>query len=146
MSLPQLHHTGFVVTDLESSVAFYKEHFGAEVELFSEAVGDDVAKLHGLEGEADFTLAVLRIGDGRLELLEFRTPADGEVPAIRGCDVGSFHVAIQVDDIDVKYRELVDAGIAFTRRCTRTRSHPRSGRADRGAPLPRRRRRCPRGP
>jgi catechol 2,3-dioxygenase-like lactoylglutathione lyase family enzyme len=112
--LPTLHHTGFVVTDLERSIAFYAEHFGAEVELCSDASGADVAAHHGLDGEADFSLAILRIGDGLIELLEFRTPADREVLRIRGCDVSSFHVAIEVDDIDEKRRELAEIGVEFT--------------------------------
>lgn len=103
------------MTNLKRSVTFYTEHFDAEVEFCSEACGADVARLHGLEGEADFVLAILRIGDGLIELLEFRTPAGDEVVRIRGCDVGSFHLAVQVDDIEEKYRTLTEAGVAFTR-------------------------------
>jgi catechol 2,3-dioxygenase-like lactoylglutathione lyase family enzyme len=104
-----------VVESLERSIDFYVEHFEAEVEFFSEAIGEDVAQLHGLEGEADFTVAIVRIGDGLIELLEFRSPTGVEAPTIRGCDVGSSHIAIQVDDIEEKYRTLSDAGVAFTR-------------------------------
>lgn len=109
-----LHHTGLVVTDLDRAIEFYERFFGAEVELRSEAAGKEVAVLHGLE-QTDFTIAILRIGDGRLELFEFRTPADGRTIEVRACDVASFHVAIQVDDARAKYQELVDQGVPFSR-------------------------------
>lgn len=110
-----IHHTGLVVSDLDRSIAFYEDHFGAELELRTRASGADVATLHGLEGEADFTIAMLRLGDGRLELFEFHAPTDGQELAVRACDIASFHVAITVEDIRARYRQLSELGVEFTR-------------------------------
>lgn len=109
-----IHHAGFVVADLARSIEFYEKAFGAEVEMQFSAAGEEVAKLHGLE-EADFTIAMLRIGDARIELFEFRVPEDRSSVPVRACDIGTFHVAIQVEDARAKYQELVDEGIEFTR-------------------------------
>jgi catechol 2,3-dioxygenase-like lactoylglutathione lyase family enzyme len=108
------HHVGLVVSDIDESISFYERVFGAEVELRIRAGGEEVGNLHGLP-DTDFTLAMLRIGAASVELFEFHPPHDGERVSARACDLGSFHVAIAVDDVRGMYRDLTAEGFRFTR-------------------------------
>jgi methylmalonyl-CoA/ethylmalonyl-CoA epimerase len=93
-----IHHLGVAVDDLDSALATYTRLFGAEVE-------------HRATVEAQGVRAAsLRIGDGRVELLE---PLGEETPvgrfiAKRG--PGMHHVAYEVTDLDATLAELSDAG------------------------------------
>ena len=93
-----IHHLGLAVDDLDDALATYKRLFGAEVE--HEATVDD----QGVRA------ASLRIGGGRVELLEplgEDTPV-GRFLAKRG--PGMHHVAYEVSDLRATMAELADAG------------------------------------
>jgi methylmalonyl-CoA epimerase len=93
-----IHHLGVAVEDLEQALETYARLFGAHVE--HRATVDD----QGVRA------ASLRVGDGRVELLE---PLGGDTPvgrflAKRG--PGMHHVAYEVDDLRATLAELADAG------------------------------------
>jgi methylmalonyl-CoA epimerase len=93
-----IHHLGVAVVDLDSAVETYERLFGAEVE--HAATVDD----QGVRA------ASLRIGDGRVELLEALgedTPV-GRFLAKRG--PGMHHVAYEVSDLGATLAELTSAG------------------------------------
>jgi methylmalonyl-CoA/ethylmalonyl-CoA epimerase len=93
-----IHHLGVAVEDLDQALLTYAKLFGAEVE--HRATVDD----QGVRA------ASLRIGDGRVELLE---PLGADTPvgrflAKRG--PGMHHVAYEVSDLQATLTELADAG------------------------------------
>jgi methylmalonyl-CoA/ethylmalonyl-CoA epimerase len=93
-----IHHLGVAVDDLDEALATYERLFGAEVE--HRATVDD----QGVRA------ASLRIGDGRVELLE---PLGDDTPvgrflAKRG--PGMHHVAYEVTDVRAALADLADAG------------------------------------
>jgi methylmalonyl-CoA/ethylmalonyl-CoA epimerase len=93
-----IHHLGVAVADLDEALSTYERLFGARVEY--EATVDD----QGVRA------ASLRIGDGRVELLEplaADTPV-GRFLAKRG--PGMHHVAYEVSDLREALAELADAG------------------------------------
>jgi methylmalonyl-CoA/ethylmalonyl-CoA epimerase len=93
-----IHHLGLAVEDLDAALATYERLFGAEVE--HRATVED----QGVRA------ASLRIGDGRVELLEplaEDTPV-GRFLAKRG--PGMHHVAYEVSDLEATLRELARAG------------------------------------
>jgi methylmalonyl-CoA/ethylmalonyl-CoA epimerase len=93
-----IHHLGVAVEDLDSALATYERLFGAEIEHRA-TVGDQGVRA-----------ASVRIGDGRVELLEplgEDTPV-GRFLAKRG--PGMHHVAYEVNDLDATLAELTDAG------------------------------------
>jgi methylmalonyl-CoA epimerase len=93
-----IHHLGVAVDDLDSALATYERLFGAEVE--HQATIDD----QGVRA------ASLRIGDGRVELLEAlgqETPV-GRFLAKRG--PGMHHVAYEVNDLRATLAELTREG------------------------------------
>jgi methylmalonyl-CoA/ethylmalonyl-CoA epimerase len=93
-----LHHVGIAVEDLEQAVETYRRLFGAEVEL-RETLDDQGADI-----------ALLRLGEGRIELLAARGPETpvGRFLARRG--EGMHHLALEVDDVGVELARLAAAG------------------------------------
>jgi methylmalonyl-CoA/ethylmalonyl-CoA epimerase len=93
-----IHHLGVAVEDLDTALATYEHLFGAEIE--HRATVED----QGVRA------ASLRIGDGRVELLEplgEDTPV-GRFLAKRG--PGMHHVAYEVSDLAATLVELARAG------------------------------------
>ena len=98
MAARGIHHLGRAVEDLDAALATYERLFGAEVE--HRATVED----QGVRA------ASLRIGDGRVELLEplaEDTPV-GRFLAKRG--PGMHHVAYEVSDLEATLHELARAG------------------------------------
>jgi methylmalonyl-CoA epimerase len=93
-----IHHVGVAVADLDEAVATWGRLFGAELEA-RETVADQ-----GVE------TALLRVGDGRIELLaslEADTPV-GKFLDRRG--PGMHHVAFEVDDVAAELERLAAGG------------------------------------
>ena len=93
-----IHHLGVAVDDLDSALGTYERLFGAEVE--HQATID----------EQGVRVASLRIGEGRVELLEALgqdTPV-GRFLAKRG--PGMHHVAYEVNDLRATLAELTREG------------------------------------
>lgn len=93
-----IHHLGVAVDDLDSALETYERLFGAEVE--HQATID----------QQGVRAASLRIGEGRVELLEALgqdTPV-GRFLAKRG--PGMHHVAYEVNDLRATLAELTKEG------------------------------------
>ena len=98
MAARGIHHLGVAVEDLDAALATYERLFGAEVE-HTATVEDQGVRA-----------ASLRIGGGRVELLEplgEDTPV-GRFLAKRG--PGMHHVAYEVSDLQATLAELAKAG------------------------------------
>ena len=93
-------HTGITVSNLERSLAFWRDVLGFEFSHTAHQKGELAQEITGVEG-AEIKLAVLRAPGGhKIELLEYLAPADRKRADIRPCDVGSLHVALLVHDLD----------------------------------------------
>jgi len=94
-----IHHLGVAVENLDDAVTTYERIFGARLE-HRETVLDQ-----GVEA------ALLRVGDGRVELLAslgVETPV-GKFLTKRG--PGMHHVAYEVADVRAAIGELADQGV-----------------------------------
>ncbi len=109
-----IHHTCITVSDLDRSIAFYRDLLGLELKFTeeSERSGDDRSKALGVE-KAQVKLAILRAGDAQVELIEY-VNAKGRPYDRHNNDAGAMHIAFQVTDIDVVYQRLVEHGVRFT--------------------------------
>jgi catechol 2,3-dioxygenase-like lactoylglutathione lyase family enzyme len=107
----QLHHVGIPVSNLERSLAFYKDVFGVDPEFVADGSGDELSSALGVS-DAVLSFAFLGVGPTILELLEYENPR-GKAYDRGNCDVGATHVAFQVSDIRAAYEELVVRGISF---------------------------------
>jgi len=91
------NHTSFTVSNLERTLAFFRECLGFE--LVSKAPRDPalVSRITGVDG-ADTMIAFLKAPGHTLELIEYRAPAKKGAVSARPCDTGFAHVAFNVDD------------------------------------------------
>jgi catechol 2,3-dioxygenase-like lactoylglutathione lyase family enzyme len=103
----RLHHVGVTVPDLDRSIRFYADVFGAELEWDLTVEGDAAAGLTRVPG-ADLRFVSLRFAHGSIELFEFRGGAPGRPNDRALNDVGVHHLCLEVDDIEAVHRRLVE--------------------------------------
>jgi catechol 2,3-dioxygenase-like lactoylglutathione lyase family enzyme len=108
----RLHHTGYTVSDLDRSVAFYRDLLGCEVIATQEKEGGYLAAIVGFP-DAHVRMAHLRVPGGEhvIELFQYLAPRGGRVDAVPP-DVGASHVCFVVDDLRSLYERLQESGIA----------------------------------
>jgi catechol 2,3-dioxygenase-like lactoylglutathione lyase family enzyme len=106
-----LHHTGYTVSDLDRSVAFYRDVLGCEVLATQEKEGGYLAAIIGYP-DTHIRMAHLRVPGGGhvIELFQYLAPG-GERPPLEPKNVGITHVCFLVDDLQAVYEELRAKGV-----------------------------------
>jgi len=103
-------HTGITVSNLEKSLAFWRDVLGFELSHTAHQIGELAREITGVAG-AEIKLAVLRAPGGhKIELLEYLAPPDRKRLALKPCDVGSVHVALLVDDLGAVLENIAASG------------------------------------
>jgi catechol 2,3-dioxygenase-like lactoylglutathione lyase family enzyme len=103
-------HTGITVSNLERSLAFWRDVLGFEFSHTAHQKGEFAEEITGVEG-AELKLAVLKTPGGhKIELLEYLAPADRKRTNLRPCDVGFVHVALLVKDLDAVLDRIAVSG------------------------------------
>ena len=121
-------HTGFTVSNLERSLAFWRDVLGFELSHRVDQRGEFAAEITGVPG-AEISLAVLKAPGGhKIELLQYTAPADRKQHAFRPCDVGSVHVALTVDDLDAVLERIAASGWKAGRKPQTLTTGPNAGR------------------
>ena len=102
------NHTSFTVSDLERSVAFFRDALGFEVTSKAPRNPDVVSAITGIPG-TEMLIAYVRGPGHSLELIQYLGPKEGR-GRVRSlpCDVGFAHVAYDVDDIDAAIEAAAD--------------------------------------
>jgi catechol 2,3-dioxygenase-like lactoylglutathione lyase family enzyme len=106
-TLRAVDHVAYTVPDLDEAVAFFVDHFGAELIFrdgpFRDGEGDGMRRRLDVDPGAECTIAMIRIGKHHnVELFEYVAPQQNvELP--RNSDVGGHHMGFYVDDIDAAY-------------------------------------------
>ena len=99
------------VASAERSAAFYSEVLGFERIAETEVRGEEWERLQGVPG-LRLRVVGLRLGDERLDLVEYLSPSGRPIPAdSRSQDHAFQHVAIIVSDMDRAYARLREAGV-----------------------------------
>jgi methylmalonyl-CoA/ethylmalonyl-CoA epimerase len=93
-----IHHLGVAVEDLDAAVDTYARLFGAEVEH------------RGTMEDQGVKAASLRVGEGRVELLEPLGPDTPVGRFLSNRGPGMHHVAYEVGDLAATLSELAGAG------------------------------------
>ena len=111
-------HASFHVSDLDASVAFYRDVVGMTLVHTQRQANDYTSRLVGY-ADADLRVAQLSmtpestsISGHDLELVEYVTPRGTRQDPAR-YHPGSGHLAFAVDDIDGEYARLMLAGVRF---------------------------------
>ena len=102
---------GLTVSDLEKSLAFYRDLLEMKVESAYELKGEDFAELTGFPG-AHSKVAILSFGGRFLKLSEYLHPK-GRKYTIEHNDVGASHIGIHVDNLEETYEKLHAKGVRF---------------------------------
>jgi len=102
-------HTGITVTNLERSLAFWRDVLGFELSHRAHHTGDLASEVTGVPG-AELSLAVLKGYGHKIELLEYQAPPNRKRVDARPCDVGSVHVALTVDNLDAVLSTIAASG------------------------------------
>jgi len=121
-------HTGITVSNLERSLAFWRDVLGFEFSHTAHQKGELAQEITGVEG-AEIKLAVLRAPGGhKIELLEYLAPADRKRADIRPCDVGSVHVALLVHDLDAVLEKIAASDWKVAGKPQKLQSGPNAGK------------------
>jgi catechol 2,3-dioxygenase-like lactoylglutathione lyase family enzyme len=102
-------HTGFTVTNIERSLAFWRDVLGFELSHRAHHIGPLASEVTGVSG-AEILIAVLKGYGHKIELLEYLAPADRKRVDLRPCDVGSVHVALTVDNLEAMADRIAASG------------------------------------
>src|SRR5215475_9218854 len=87
-------HSGITVSNLERSLAFWRDVLGFELSHTAHQKGELAQEITGVEG-AEIKLAVLKAPGGhKIELLEYLAAADRARANLRPCEVGFVHIAL----------------------------------------------------
>ncbi len=106
----RMHHTGFVVADMEKAVEFYRDVVGLKVEKQYERTGAPIDQVVGYEG-THISIALLTAGGGHiLELIQYLNPLPAPRPTSERSVIGASHVCFQVDDIEKAFQRLKKGG------------------------------------
>jgi catechol 2,3-dioxygenase-like lactoylglutathione lyase family enzyme len=103
-------HTGITVSNLNRSLAFWRDVLGFEFSHGAHQAGEMAEQITGVQG-AELKLAVLKTPGGhKIELLEYLAPADRKRGILRPCDVGHAHIALTVDNLDAIVQRIAASG------------------------------------
>ena len=104
-----IDHTGITVSDIERSLAFWRDVLGFELSHRAHQKGELAEQITGVPG-AEILIAVLKAPGHKIELLEYRAPADRKRLDARPCDVGSAHVALTVENLEAVLETIAGSG------------------------------------
>jgi lactoylglutathione lyase len=106
------NHVGVTVSDLNRSIAFYRDLLGFRVAYErGEVTAEYMPRLVGIPG-ARLKIAGLDIPGLHVDLIEYLQPRDASVVGPTS-DVGNVHLGYTVDDLWAAYRSLLAAGVQF---------------------------------
>ena len=122
-------HTGITVSNLDRSLAFWRDVLGFELSHTAHQTGEMAKEITGVAG-AEIKLAVLKAPGGhKIELLEYLAPPDRKKHIdLRPCDVGSVHVALLVHDIEAVLERIAASGWKAVGKPQTLQSGPNAGK------------------
>lgn len=118
MSIIGTHHVSFSVTNLEETVRFYQDVVGLTLRSRSRNEYDGLGtSLFGtkwgvVHSHADLQIAVMELGDSRIEFIQYNDPA-AEPYHMNPSVAGSAHLAFRVKDIEAERERLERHGVEF---------------------------------
>src|SRR5437762_11817049 len=103
-------HTGITVSDIERSLAFWRDVLGFELSHRAHQKGELAEQITGVSG-AEILIAVVKAPGHKIELLEYRAPANRRTQNnLRPCDLGQVHIALTVDNLDAVLESIAASG------------------------------------
>lgn len=120
-----IHHFALTVSDMDRSVAFYRDLFG--LTLLSDRVVDrDYVERITAVPDARVRIVHLRGFEQQVELLQYLRP-HGKARAQALPDAGSAHICFVSNDLDADVEVLAAASVTFRSQPVETTSGPNRG-------------------
>ena len=107
----KISHIGIAVGSIEESTPFYRDVLGMEFE------GTEVVS------EQKVKVAFFVIGDSRIELLEPTGPDSPVAKFLEKNGPGIHHIAYEVDDLQLRLKNLREQGVRLVDETPRTGAH-----------------------
>jgi catechol 2,3-dioxygenase-like lactoylglutathione lyase family enzyme len=104
------NHTSFTVSDLDRSLAFFRDALGFEVTSKGPRSPSLIQAITGVEG-AEVLIAYVRGPGHSIELIEYIEPETRSSVRPRPCDTGFSHIAYDVDNIDAAIQAARDHSV-----------------------------------
>ncbi len=104
------NHTSFTVSNLDRTLAFFRDCLGFEVTSKAPRSPELVSRITGVPG-AEVMIAFVRGPGHTVELIEYRAPVERGRVFPRPCDTGFAHVAFNVDDVDAAVAAAAGFGV-----------------------------------
>jgi glyoxylase I family protein len=122
-------HTGITVSNLEQSLAFWRDVLGFEPSHTAHQTGKLAKEITGVP-EAEIKIAVVKTPGGhKIELLEYLAPDERKRHVdLRPCDIGFVHVALIVDDLDAILTTIKASGWKAAGKPQTLQSGPNAGK------------------
>lgn len=104
-------HTGITVSNLERSLAFWRDVLGFEFSHRAHQTSQMAEEITGVKG-AELKLAVVKTPGGhKIELLEYLAPPDRKKDLdLRPCDVGHVHIALTAENLEPLLQKIAKSG------------------------------------
>jgi catechol 2,3-dioxygenase-like lactoylglutathione lyase family enzyme len=112
--MKSVFHAAISVSDLDRSVAFYRDILGLQLVIGPTEVfeGEELSKGVGVPG-AVLRQAILSAEEGMVELIEYIRPERAEESPPPQNFLGAIHIAFRVDDADERMKALQKKGVDF---------------------------------
>jgi len=102
-------HIGITITDIDKSLAFYKDALGFEVVRIMDESGQHIDNFSDLSGVNVKTIKLKDKSGAMLELLKYHShPETANNDPI--CRIGCSHFALTVPDLDALIEKIVNMG------------------------------------
>jgi catechol 2,3-dioxygenase-like lactoylglutathione lyase family enzyme len=107
-----IHHTGYTVSNLERSLAFYQGLLGLELVARQDKQGGYLGEIVG-HPDAHVKMAHLRVPGSEhvVELFEYLAPSGTTGGQLDPPNVGTSHLCLLTDDLPALYAQLVAEGV-----------------------------------
>lgn len=106
-------HLGLCVTDLARAERFWCDGLGferAERYELTDTIAPGLAEALEVPAPVDLVSQMIVLGEMKIELLDYRTPAVEGTPSATRRQLGLTHLSFWVDDVDAAAQRLVEFG------------------------------------
>jgi catechol 2,3-dioxygenase-like lactoylglutathione lyase family enzyme len=107
----KMDHAAVCVSDMARSIAFYRDALGFE-QVFDRVFDEGMARILGVP-EAEARIVHMRLGDGVVELFDYRTPPGQPREAAPQWAYGVTHIGLRVEGFWPAYEALQARGVPF---------------------------------
>lgn len=125
--ITNLNHASFTVSNLDKSIAFYRDILGLKLLDISTREVDFSQKVTGIKG-ANLKIAYLETRNCKVELIEYLCPKGQKIDTLT-CNVGSAHICFNVDNFNQFVATLKKNNVKFAGEICEIPIGPNKGRS-----------------